>query len=59
VWGNDLDGSERTLDAHTGRLRERFPAESAASRIATVRGPSRRPGALLSGCSWALCCQSA
>ena len=38
VWGYDFDGNERTLDVHIGRLRERFPAETAGFKITTVRG---------------------
>ena len=38
VWGYDFDGNERTLDVHIGRLRDRFPVESAGFKIATVRG---------------------
>lgn len=38
VWGYDFEGNERTLDVHINRLRERFPAERYAFRIATVRG---------------------
>jgi DNA-binding response OmpR family regulator len=37
VWGLDFDGTERTLDVHINRLRERFGAE-AGFRIVTVRG---------------------
>jgi DNA-binding response OmpR family regulator len=37
VWGFDFDGTERTLDVHINRLRERFGPE-AAFRIVTVRG---------------------
>jgi DNA-binding response OmpR family regulator len=38
IWGYDFDGNERTLDVHVGRLRERFPVESAGFKITTVRG---------------------
>jgi DNA-binding response OmpR family regulator len=38
VWGYDFEGNERTLDVHIGRLRERFPEESAGFKISTLRG---------------------
>ena len=38
VWGYDFDGNERTLDVHIGRLRDRFPSETAGFKITTVRG---------------------
>jgi DNA-binding response OmpR family regulator len=38
IWGYDFDGNERTLDVHISRLRERFPTEKYAFKIATVRG---------------------
>ncbi|MDR3294953.1 MAG: response regulator transcription factor [Clostridiales Family XIII bacterium] len=38
IWGFDFEGNERTLDVHIGRLRERFPEETARFRITTVRG---------------------
>jgi DNA-binding response OmpR family regulator len=37
VWGLDFDGTERTLDVHINRLRERF-GPAAGFRIVTVRG---------------------
>ncbi|MDR1119257.1 MAG: response regulator transcription factor [Bifidobacteriaceae bacterium] len=37
VWGFDFDGTDRTLDVHIARLRERFGPE-AGFRIVTVRG---------------------
>ena len=38
IWGYDYEGNERTVDVHINRLRERFPEEEHAFRIATVRG---------------------
>jgi DNA-binding response OmpR family regulator len=46
IWGLDFDGNERTLDVHIGRLRERFPPESAGFKITTVRGLGYRLEAL-------------
>lgn len=37
VWGYGFDGTERTLDVHINRLRERF-GEDSGFRIVTVRG---------------------
>jgi DNA-binding response OmpR family regulator len=37
VWGLDFDGTERTLDVHINRLRERF-GPATGFRIVTVRG---------------------
>jgi DNA-binding response OmpR family regulator len=47
IWGFDFDGNERTLDVHIGRLRERFPAETAGFKITTVRGLGYRLEAVL------------
>ena len=38
VWGADFAGTERTVDVHVNRLRERFPEDQAGFRIVTVRG---------------------
>jgi DNA-binding response OmpR family regulator len=38
VWGNDFTGSDRTVDVHIKRLRERFSAEKHRFVIQTVRG---------------------
>lgn len=38
VWGYDFEGNERTLDVHIGRLRDRYPAETAGFKITTIRG---------------------
>lgn len=38
IWGFDYEGNERTVDVHINRLRERFPEERHAFRIATIRG---------------------
>ncbi|MEC0269159.1 response regulator transcription factor [Paenibacillus anseongense] len=38
IWGFDYEGNERTIDVHINRLRERFPEDRHAFRIATIRG---------------------
>jgi DNA-binding response OmpR family regulator len=38
IWGYDYEGNERTVDVHINRLRERFPEDRHAFKIATVRG---------------------
>lgn len=38
IWGFDYEGNERTVDVHINRLRERFPEDAHAFRIATIRG---------------------
>lgn len=38
IWGFDYEGDERTVDVHIKRLRERFPEESSAFSIRTIRG---------------------
>lgn len=38
VWGNDFDGSDRTVDVHIKRLRERFANLPQDFSIQTVRG---------------------
>jgi DNA-binding response OmpR family regulator len=47
IWGSDFDGNERTLDVHIGRLRDRFPPETYAFKITTVRGLGYRLEVLL------------
>ncbi len=38
IWGYDFAGTDRTLDVHINRLRERFPQEKYSFRITTSRG---------------------
>ena len=38
IWGFDYEGDERTVDVHIKRLREKFPDDRCAFRIATIRG---------------------
>ena len=38
VWGYGFSGTDRTLDVHIGRLRERFPEGKFAFKITTIRG---------------------
>nr|WP_231784182.1 response regulator transcription factor [Lentibacillus sp. JNUCC-1] len=38
VWGRDYEGSDRTIDVHIKRLRERFANEGSGFEIETVRG---------------------
>ncbi len=38
VWGGEFEGTERTVDVHVGRIRERFPEERYGYRIVTIRG---------------------
>ncbi len=38
IWGYDFDGTDRTLDVHINRLRERFPEEEHSFKITTIRG---------------------
>jgi DNA-binding response OmpR family regulator len=38
VWGYDFTGTDRTLDVHINRLRERFPQEKHSFKITTIRG---------------------
>lgn len=38
VWGSDFTGSDRTVDVHIKRLRERFDKEESGFSIETVRG---------------------
>ena len=38
VWGESFRESERTVDVHVNRIRERFPEEAFMFRIKTIRG---------------------
>ena len=38
IWGYDFAGTDRTLDVHINRLRERFPTEKHSFKITTIRG---------------------
>ncbi len=38
IWGYNFHGTDRTLDVHIYRLRERFPEATHSFKIATVRG---------------------
>jgi DNA-binding response OmpR family regulator len=38
IWGYDFVGTDRTLDVHINRLRERFPEQKHAFKITTIRG---------------------
>ena len=38
IWGYDFVGTDRTLDVHINRLRERFPVEKHSFKITTIRG---------------------
>ena len=38
IWGYDFIGTDRTLDVHINRLRERFPEEKYSFKITTIRG---------------------
>lgn len=38
IWGNDFEGSDRTVDVHIKRLRERFPKKKHGFSIQTIRG---------------------
>ena len=38
IWGYDFHGTDRTLDVHINRLRERFPEDQHAFKITTIRG---------------------
>lgn len=38
VWGTDFDGTERTVDVHINRLRDRFPENRFGFRIIAIRG---------------------
>ncbi len=38
IWGYDFDGTERTVDVHINRLRDRFPPDRYPFTLQTVRG---------------------
>ncbi|WP_224240082.1 response regulator transcription factor [Hyalangium gracile] len=38
VWGSDFEGTDRTVDVHVNRLRERFPEARFGYRITAIRG---------------------
>lgn len=38
IWGYDYEGTDRTVDVHINRLRERFPENSSRFKIQTIRG---------------------
>jgi len=38
IWGYDFVGTDRTLDVHINRLRERLPEEKHSFKITTIRG---------------------
>ena len=39
IWGYDYEGTDRTVDVHINRLRERLPTDNGHNlRISTVRG---------------------
>lgn len=38
IWGYDYEGTDRTIDVHINRLRERFPEVSCSFKISTIRG---------------------
>ena len=38
VWGEDFVGTERTVDVHINRIRERFPETEFGYRITAIRG---------------------
>jgi len=38
LWGPDFSGTERTVDVHVNRIRERFPEERYGYRVTTIRG---------------------
>jgi DNA-binding response OmpR family regulator len=38
IWGYDFVGTDRTLDVHINRLRERFPTGEFSFKITTIRG---------------------
>ena len=38
IWGQDFEGTERTVDVHINRLRDRFPEANFGFRIVSIRG---------------------
>ena len=38
IWGYDFDGTERTVDVHINRLRDRFPPDRYPFSLQAVRG---------------------
>ena len=38
IWGYDFEGTDRTLDVHINRLRDRFPEDKHSFKITTIRG---------------------
>ncbi|MFJ7935965.1 response regulator transcription factor [Sporosarcina sp. NPDC096371] len=38
IWGYGYEGTDRTVDVHINRLRERFPEASSDFKIRTIRG---------------------
>lgn len=38
IWERDYDGTDRTVDVHVNRLRERFPEGRSGFRITALRG---------------------
>ncbi|MCG7334481.1 response regulator transcription factor [Sporosarcina sp. ACRSM] len=38
IWGFDYEGTDRTVDVHINRLRERFPETFSGFKIRTIRG---------------------
>ena len=42
LWERDYDGTDRTVDVHVNRLRERFPEEQSGFRITALRGVGYR-----------------
>jgi DNA-binding response OmpR family regulator len=38
IWGYDFVGTDRTLDVHINRLRERFGLGQNGFKITTIRG---------------------
>ncbi|WP_318614515.1 response regulator transcription factor [Sporosarcina sp. YIM B06819] len=38
IWGYDYEGTDRTVDVHINRLRERFPEATSYFKISTIRG---------------------
>ena len=46
VWGESFRESERTVDVHVNRIRERFPEEGFGFRVTSIRGLGYRLEAL-------------